>query len=300
MDRMEELFCMLKLRLEDKFKFLKDKPEENLDSTLKTLWFAASGIPKSTAETAELKLPELTNIQIDLLHQLIERRLANTPLAHISGRQRFMGIDFICDGRALIPRKETEILARKALDISLEIAKVKQKVNIIDVCCGTGNLGLSVASLNPKAYILATDISQEAVDLALENIIFLNLEERVEARQGDLFSAVDNDRKYLEKTDLIICNPPYISARKIKNMAIEISDNEPVMAFNGGILGTKIIQRLIIETPKFLVKNGWLTFEVGVGQGEFILQMCQRSTRYVKVESTTDVFGNIRVISARK
>ena len=80
----------------------------------------------------------------------------------------------------------------------------------------------------------------------------------------------------------------------------EISENEPVLAFDGGILGTKIIQRLIIEAPKFLVKNGWLLFEVGIGQGEFFLKLCQRSERFDRVESSTDHMGNIRVISARK
>jgi len=295
----DEHFNQLKRIFEKKFKFLEDKPEETLDSTLKALWFTASGIPKSAEEATKLLLPELTNLQIELLNQLIERRLNNTPLAHITGRQRFMGIDFICDKRALIPRKETEILGWKALDQSIESAKVKQKVNIIDVCCGAGNLGLAIASLNSRANVFATDISQEAVDLTLENINYLNLLQCVVARQGDLFSAIEND-EYFDKADLIICNPPYISKGKVKNMNPEISENEPVLAFDGGIFGTKIIQRLIIEAPKFLVKNGWLLFEVGIGQGEFFLKLCQRSERFDHVESSTDQMGNIRVISARK
>jgi release factor glutamine methyltransferase len=80
----------------------------------------------------------------------------------------------------------------------------------------------------------------------------------------------------------------------------EISENEPVLAFDGGMLGTKIIQKLIVEAPKYLKKNGWLTFEVGVGQGEFILQLCQRSKRYDQIDSSSDHYGRIRVISVRK
>lgn len=295
----DELFNQLKQSLENKFKFLEDKPEETLDSTLKALWFAASGIPKSAEEATKLPLPELTSSQIELLHQLIEKRLNNTPLAHITGRQRFMGIDFICDRRALIPRKETEILGWKALDLSFEFAQVKRKINIIDACCGAGNLGLAIASLNLKAIVYATDISQEAVDLTHENIDYLNLSQRVVGGQGDLFSAIESDEFY-EKIDLIVCNPPYISKGKVKNMNPEISENEPVMAFDGGIFGTKIIQKLIIEAPKFLIKTGWLLFEVGVGQGEFFLQLCQRSGRFDRVESSSDHMENIRVISARK
>jgi release factor glutamine methyltransferase len=295
----DEHFSKLKRSLEDKFRFLEDKPEETLDSTLKALWFAAAGIPKSAEEAIQLLLPELTDSQIELLHQLIKKRLNNMPLAHITKRQRFMGIDFICDRRALIPRKETEIIGWKALDLSFEFAQVKQKVNIIDVCCGTGNLGLSIASFNSKAIVYATDISQEAVDLTRENIDFLNLSRCVVAGQGDLFSAIEWD-EYYGKIDIIVCNPPYISKGKVKNMNHEISEYEPVMAFDGGVFGISIIQRLIIESPKFLVKTGWLLFEVGVGQGEFFLQLCTRSNRFDRVESLSDHMGNIRVISVRK
>jgi release factor glutamine methyltransferase len=210
-----------------------------------------------------------------------------------------MGIDFICDRRALIPRKETEILGWKALNISLDFAKTQQSVNIIDVCCGAGNLGLAIASLNANAIVFATDISDEAIDLTRENIEYLNLDQRVLAGQGDLFSAVEND-KFHEYTDLIICNPPYISKGKIKNMVPEIVDNEPLVAFEGGVLGIEIIKRLITEAPKFLKKSGWLCFEVGVGQGDFFQLLCQRSDLFDYVETSSDHQGNIRVISARK
>jgi release factor glutamine methyltransferase len=289
----------LKEDLGSKLNFLADKPEETLDSTLKALYFTASGNPKSAEAAADLHFPELTALQIELLHQLIEKRLNNTPLAHITGWQRFMGIDFICDSRALIPRKETEVLGRKALKLSFELAKKTNKVNVIDVCCGGGNLGLAIASLNTKTIVYATDISQDAIDLTQENIGYLNLNQRVTAKQGDLFSAINNNQ-YFEKVDLIICNPPYISLGKVKTMNPEIINNEPLLAFDGGMLGTKIIQRLIIEAPKYLRENGWLAFEVGVGQGDFIMQLCKRSNRYDLIESSSDQSGNIRVITARK
>jgi release factor glutamine methyltransferase len=295
----ENYLYILKQSLGHKFNYLEDKPEETADSSLRALWYTASGNPKSAEEAVELHLPELTDSQIEFLHQLIEKRLNNTPLAHITGRQRFMGMDFICDRRALIPRKETEILGWKALNLTNEIAKIQARVNIIDVCCGSGNLGLAIAFHNPKVRVYATDISYEAIELTIENIAFLKLEQRVNACQGDLFSSVDRD-KYLENTDIIVCNPPYISLAKVKNMNPEISENEPVLAFDGGMLGTKIIQRLIVEAPKYLKKNGWLAFEVGVGQGDFIMQLCKRSQRYDLVESLSDMSGNTRVITARK
>lgn len=295
----DEYFNQLKKSLENKFKFLKDKPEETLDSTLRALFFAASGIPKSSEAAINLSLPELSNSQIEILHQLILKRLNNKPLAYITGRQSFMGIDFICDWRALIPRKETEILGQKALGLSFKIAKEKQQVKIIDACCGSGNLGLAIASLNSSVFVFATDISTEAVDLTRKNIEYLNLNTQVIAETGDLFSAVENDEFY-EKVDLIICNPPYISKGKIKNMSHEIIDYEPVVAFEGGVLGIEIIKRLISDAPRFLIKSGWLCFEIGVGQGEFFLQLCKESGLFDYVESSSDHEGNIRVISARK
>ena len=295
----EELYNLMKSGLENKLRLLEDKPEENIESTLKALWFMAVGLPKSAEMATTLPLPELTEKQENRLLELIKQRLDGTPLAHITGRQNFMGIELLCDRRALIPRKETEILGKKALHLSLEIAKEKQKVNIIDVCCGSGNLSLALASLNLDAHVNATDLSQEAVELTQENISFLNLNHRVYARQGDLLSAFETN-EYLEKTDLIVCNPPYISSSKVPKMDTEISANEPGLAFDGGVMGINIIHRLIHETPKFLTKSGWLIFEIGIGQGPYISQLCERSQLYQKIESVFDDSGNIRVISAQK
>jgi release factor glutamine methyltransferase len=210
-----------------------------------------------------------------------------------------MDIELLCDRRAFIPRKETEILGQKALYLSLKIAKEKQKVNIIDLCCGAGNLGLAIASYNINANVYATDLSQEAVELTRENISFLNLNQRVNARQGYLLSAFET-KEYLEKIDMIVCNPPYISSSKVPKMDTEISAHEPALAFDGGMIGINLIHRLIREAPKFLTKPGWLIFEVGTGQGPFISQLCERSQLYKQIESVFDDLGNIRVILAQK
>jgi release factor glutamine methyltransferase len=295
----EELYQILKIELSGKLTLLTDKPEETIDSTLRALWHAAYGVAKSVEEAVGLQLPELSQEQVLVLRSLIAQRLNGTPLAHITGRQRFMGIELLTDKRALIPRKETEILGRKALALSIDIAKRKNEVKVIDVCCGAGNLGLAIAYYNVRATVSAADLSQEAVELARDNILFTNLGDRIQARQGDLFSAFETD-EYYARTDLILCNPPYISSAKVPKMISEISENEPAMAFDGGMLGTKVILRLISEAPKFLVPGGWLIFEIGVGQGPFIMQLCERSEAYSNVESVSDDSGTIRVILAQK
>jgi len=293
-----DLFEKIKSEIGSKLNFLEDKPEETLDSTLKALWLKASGISRSSEEALKSDLPDITEQQRTLLYQLIEQRINLIPLAHITGRQSFMGIELITDKRALIPRKETEILGRRALEISKEISQHKKKVTVIDVCCGAGNLGLAIALLNPNTIVYSADLSSDAVELAQENISFLNLNNRVQVYQGDLLSAFETD-KYYNKINLIVCNPPYISSTKATKMNSEISSNEPILAFDGGMLGTKIIQKLIQEAPKFLAKNGWVIFEVGVGQGEFIMQLCKKSNRFNQIDSGSDDLGNIRVVLAQ-
>jgi release factor glutamine methyltransferase len=294
-----ELFESLSNDLRPKLNLLEDKPEETVETTLKALWFTAAGIPVSAQGTMNLTIPDLTDKQINDLNKLIELRLNNIPLAHITRRQDFMGIELQTDKRALIPRKETEILGKKALELSNRLAESFGKIKIIDVCCGSGNLGIAVAHYNPDCTVYSTDISQEAVDLALDNVKLLNLVNRVHVRQGDLLSAFATDEFY-GNINLIICNPPYILSSKLPKMNSEIISNEPVLAFDGGMLGIKIIQKLISEAPKFLTEEGWLVFEVGAGQGDFIAQLCVRSNLYGLIETVADDSGIPRVIVAQK
>jgi release factor glutamine methyltransferase len=294
-----ELINSITIDLKNRLHLLEDKPEETIESTLKALWFTAAGFPVSAEGALTLSIPDLTEKQIEDLHQLIELRLNNTPLAHITKRQNFMGIELLSDKRALIPRKETELLGRKALEISKRIIKSGGKIKVIDVCCGSGNLGIAISHYNPNCNVYATDISQEAVELTRDNINFMNLNQRVQVKQGDLLSAFETDEFY-EKTDLIVCNPPYILSSKVQKMDSEITYNEPVLAFDGGMLGIRIIQKLISEAPKFLTNEGWLIFEVGLGQGNFIAQLCERAQLYQLIDSVSDNSGNIRVILVQK
>lgn len=298
MDKKEN-FNRIKADLELKLHLQTDKPEENIESTVRALWLKAAGIPVSAEKSLTISLPDLSEDQLSDLNKLIKLRIENIPLAYITGRQNFMGIELLSDKRALIPRKETELLARKSFDLLKQMSVADKKLKIMDVCCGCGNLGISIAYFNPDCFVYASDLSEEAVELTRENISFLNLNHKIVAECGDMMSAFDNDGFY-GTLDLLVCNPPYISSSKVTKMDIEISMNEPSIAFDGGMLGTKIIQKLIHDAPKFLKEQGWLAFEVGAGQGQFIAQLCERSGAFSKIETETDDSGIIRVISARK
>ncbi|MFA5329071.1 MAG: peptide chain release factor N(5)-glutamine methyltransferase [Prolixibacteraceae bacterium] len=294
---MENLYAKIKLELEDKLSFLEDKPEETIDSTLQALWHKASGFATSAENASKFPLTVLSNEQQILLNQLVEKRLNGTPLAHLTERQNFLGLELICDKRALIPRKETEILGKAAIDICKKMAIQKSVVNIFDVCCGSGNLGLAIAFHQSNTRIHSSDLSAEAVELTKENISLLKLEQIIKVTQSDLFSGFESE-EYFGKIDLIVCNPPYISTSKVLKMNSEIAKNEPAMAFDGGMIGLKIIQKLIQEAPRFLTDNGWLIFEVGLGQGPFVIQLCEKSKQYNQINSISDSSGNIRVIAA--
>ena len=290
-----ELYQSLSAYLGEHLKTLNDKPEETVESCLKALWAKASGKNRSVEGALVEKMVDLSEEQVKLLHQLIETRISGIPLAYIAGRQNFMGIELLSDNRALIPRKETEILGRTALEVCQSVSKMKVKPLVLDVCCGSGNLGLALSTFLPDITVYSSDLSQEAIDLTKENISFLNLADRVTALQSNLFEAFESD-KFLGKVDIIVCNPPYISSAKVTKMDSEISNNEPSMAFDGGMIGTKIIQQLIRDAPKFLVKGGHLIFEVGLGQGTFISQLIEKSNKYARVITINDDMDNVRVI----
>lgn len=291
----DSLYQKLRLNLSQKLKYQEDKPDETIDSTLKALWFKAAGIPLSAKLASETPLIELSEEQVARLNELVGKRLEGIPLAYITGRQCFMDIELLSDKRALIPRKETELLGRKALELGQNLTKIKQRINILDLCCGSGNLGLALAHFLPDASIFQSDLSPEAVELTNENVSFLKLNNSVNVCQSDLFSAYETNDFY-GKMDLIVCNPPYISSFKVTKMDLEISRNEPSMAFDGGMLGFKIIQKLIQEAPKFLSDEGWVIFEVGIGQGSFVLQLCEKSQMYAQIGFFPE--NNIRVVFA--
>src|ERR1035437_2935609 len=217
----ENLYRKIRQDLENHLHPLEDKPEETIDSSLKALWLMASGIQKSAGEALSFPLPKLTAQQVAKLNKLINERLSGKALAYITGRQSFMGIELFCNDKALIPRKETEILGKKALEIGQNIVSKKGNVKVFDVCCGSGNLGIAMAHFLPNAKVFASDYSADAVTLAQENVFLLNLQQRVYVCQSDLFSAFENG-DYEKKIDLIVCNPPYLSSSKVTKLHSEI------------------------------------------------------------------------------
>jgi len=292
------LYNDLLTHLREKLNILVDKPEETIEATLKALWFAAYGDPKSAQLACEHNLPDLDLEQVGMLNIFIDKRLQGVPLAHITGRQQFMGLELLASPDALIPRKETELLGYAALEILNTILERQHKAKVIDVCTGAGNLAIAYAMYQPTVQVYAADLSTEAVTLAKLNVAHHELQDRVEIKEGDLLDPFDIDEFY-NSVDLVTCNPPYISSGKVETMHLEISNYEPRLAFDGGPFGIKILNRLIQQAPKYLKKGGWLAFEVGLGQGPSMMKVINKCRKYSSLQSIEDSNGEIRVIQAR-
>ena len=280
---------------------LPDKPEETPEGVLAALWSTACGAPLSVdraVSRAPEGLPVLDDAARARLRELIERKRAGVPLAHLTERQTFLGLELLAGPQALIPRKETEILGRAALAKIGCMAKKRGALLVLDICTGSGNLALAYAHYEPQARVCASDLSPEAVELARQNARFIRVDERVEIRLGDLLEPFES-AEFIGRCDFLSCNPPYISAAKVREMHPEISRHEPEAAFNGGVYGVSILMKLLKNAPRFLRPGGWLGFEVGHGQGAGLARQLGRNPAFVAIESYADATGEIRAILAK-
>jgi release factor glutamine methyltransferase len=289
------LYLDLLQQLSKNLSILPDKPRETPESTLRSLWFLASGKPASAENSLLASLPNLTTEEIYCLRQLIEHRINGLPLAHLTRRASFMGIEMIVGAEALIPRYETEILGFAALKILKELVQERGQVTIIDLCTGSGNLALAMACHEENCIVYGSDISSKAIELANENAKHLGIADRVNFMVGNLFEPFENDQ-FTGKVDMILCNPPYISTARIESMPAEIVAYEPKEAFDGGPFGVSVLMTLIQKGPTILKANSWLGFEVGWGQGKAMKSRVERSGRFKEVHEYYDKDGQIRAL----
>ena len=277
---------------------LPDKPDETPISTLAALWHTAAGRPVSARRAIQDALPELDQAAITKLAALLRDRIAGIPLAYLTGRQQFMGVELFASDAALIPREETELLGTAALTQLRAVVREQGHATVLDVCTGSGNLALALAWHEPHARVWAADLAEDAIALARRNLAHLGLASRVEFRTGDLLAPFDTPA-FHGIVDLLICNPPYISSGKVDGMPGEIIGHEPRLAFDGGALGIRILLRLISEAPRFLRPGGWLAFELGLGQGPGIRKRLEQGGGYVDINEVIDGNGQIRALIAR-
>lgn len=295
----QPLYNELLARLSKDLKILPDKPEENAANTLAALWHKAAGEALSPVAAEKKPLTALPAQQVEQLKAMLEERLSGVPLAHLTGRQHFMGLEYIVEKGLYIPRIETELLAQTAIDTAKEYFANDANVILLDLCCGIGTVALAAAHHCSNITAYGSDIYTPAIEAAHINAAHFSLEQRSHFFNADLFAPFEN-LPVKGSVKIIVSAPPYISSSKVKNMAEEISLHEPSEAFDAGPFGLSIFTTLIATAPEFLEPGGYLIFECGLGQGDFLAKRIEQSGRYGPVSKYTDAEGNVRVLKAAR
>ena len=220
------------------------------------------------------------------LRELVKRRSEGVPLQHLLGTVEFLGYEFLCDSRGLIPRPETEEL------VELVLKSAPDAKSFLDVGTGSGVIALTLALKKPQAHVVACDLSPQALALAGENRARHGLESRVELISSDLLSSVQGT------FDAIVANLPYIPAAEIPGLSREVL-HDPVSALDGGNDGLRLIERLLDQLPTYLTPAGLIALEIGHDQSEKVISLLKERA-FQDVLAHADHQRRNRFVTARK
>lgn len=228
---------------------------------------------------------EVSESDVKKAMYMAQRRSEGEPLVYIIGTQEFMGIEFDVNKNVLIPRQDTETLVESVLGY------IKSDgATVLDICCGSGCVGLSVAYHNKRVYTRGVDISDEALKISEQNAEKLGLAERA------AFEKVDVLTEHISgKYDVITSNPPYIRSADIDALQPEVRDFEPHLALDGGSDGLEFYRRIISVAPVLLTSRGMLAFEVGYDQAEDVAILMEQS--FTDIQKVKDLCGVDRVVT---
>lgn len=231
----------------------------------------------------------LTEAELEKIRPLVRRRAQREPLQYIVGETEFCGLKLKVDRRALVPRPETEYL------VELVTGRLATPpARILDLGTGSGALALALAKTFPEAAVLATDTSAEALALANENCVAQQMEGRVRFLRSDWFKAVPAGERF----ELIVSNPPYLSAEETAQTAPEVQGFEPAGALTGKGDGAGDLEEIIAAAPRFLAPGGLLALETGIAQHARLLER-MREAGFAQMESKQDLTGRDRYVLAR-
>ena len=230
---------------------------------------------------------EIKEEQITQYIEFIDKIIEGMPLQYITKKQEFYGLDFYVDENVLIPQPDTEILVEEVLKIA------KNGDKILDICTGSGCIGISIASNIENVEVIMTDISENALKVAEKNAKNNQVLEKVQLIQSDMFEKVDS------KFDIIVSNPPYIETKVIKNLDKQVQ-KEPMIALDGGKDGLIFYRKIISEAPKYLKEKGCLCLEIGYDQKEKVVELIKNIGIFKDIKEIKDLSGNDRVIIVRK
>lgn len=268
-------------------------PDADIDAGL--LWQHASGM--SRLEMLLAGGCEADSAAADRFRRLIDRRCGREPLQYITGSQCFMGFDFDVSENVLIPRQDTETLVETAL----ELARDKSAVDILDMCCGSGCIGISFGLLHKESHVVLADVSPHAAALTKRNVDKLcglptSANKADSASEfcvvsSDLFAEIDG------RFDLVLSNPPYIRSDVIDTLMPEVRDFEPILALDGTDDGLYFYRVIADRAREHLKDGGYVVFEIGHDQAEDVRNILV-DMHYEDIHVVRDLSGNDRVVYA--
>lgn len=215
---------------------------------------------------------------------LLQRRANRIPLQYILGSQEFCGYDFQVNESVLIPRQDTEVLVEQAVCI---IGK-KRPYKVLDMCTGSGCIGISVGKMCPWVWVDAVDISEEALEVAIGNKE-KNRADNVMFQRSDLFENISGTY------DMILSNPPYIESAAIPSLMPEVRDYEPKLALDGAEDGLKFYRSITKQSADYLKQGGYLLYEIGCNQAEAVCEL-MKGAGYTEIRVIKDMAHLDRVV----
>ena len=235
-------------------------------ATLEARELVCFGVGKSRAELQRdgglYASPELER----QVRELVERRLAGEPVAYLIGEWEFYGLPLDLSNDVLIPRPDTEVLAEQAIEYCGEIGECR----VLDLCAGSGCIGLAIGAQVPLARVTLGEISDAALKICRQNIRRNGLSGRVVPLRMD---AMEKPDKSLGEFQCVVCNPPYIPRGDIDSLDSSVKDYEPRLALDGGEDGLDFYRSISERWRDCLTPGGRLYFEVGIGQADEVLRI---------------------------
>ena len=223
------------------------------------------------------------------LAALVERRLAGEPVAYLIGEWEFYGLTLDVTPDVLIPRMDTEVLAERAI---LLARAAGEGARVLDLCAGSGCVGLAVAANVPTCRVVLADVSEAALKICKGNVRRNELNARVTCVQADAMQKPD---AALWDFDVIACNPPYIPTGDLAGLDVSVRDYEPRSALDGGADGLDFYRAIAAQWGSALRLGGSLLFEVGINQAMDVAALLERSG-FEDIQSTQDTQGIPRVV----
>ena len=232
---------------------------------------------------------KLNENDLIIFKKLIQKRSTGRPIAHLTNKKFFWNSEFIVTKDTLIPRPDTELIVENIL----QITKLKNNLNILDIGVGSGCILLSILKERKNFYGTGIDISKKCLNISKLNAIYLNVVSRLKLYKSNV------DKFNIGKYDLIVSNPPYIKKHELKYLEKDVASYEPRIALNGGLDGLSEIRKVIKSSSGLIKRNGKLVLEIGFDQKNKVINLLKKEGFYIN-SSLKDFAKNYRCIISTK